>query len=90
MMRTFLDAGDEPVATPTEGFDNRLPASIVSNRFARRHDTVVERGIADELIGPQIVEKLLPADDAVAPVAITPLMNVRRECFCSSTPVDSA
>jgi hypothetical protein len=43
-----------------------LRLSCVTDRLARLHDAGVQRRLADELLGPQGIEKLLPGDGAVA------------------------
>ena len=57
---------DKAIAAPAERLHDALGAATVTHGFANRHDAVVEGGIADELIRPDVLEQLLPGHDAVA------------------------
>ena len=46
--------------------DEPLRLSCVPDRLARLSDTGIQRCFTDKLLGPQVVEDLLPGYDAVA------------------------
>ena len=56
-----LDVGDELVALPVHGADDRLPGAVVADGLAHRLDPRRQRRLADEPVAPHLVEQLLLA-----------------------------
>jgi hypothetical protein len=65
-MTTLLERGDKTKASAVHGFDAALRPPAVTDGSARRHDAVTQDGIADVLVGPELLEQFLSGDGAVA------------------------
>jgi hypothetical protein len=61
----LLDFRHEPKATPVECVDDPLGLPRIAHRLARRPDAGVQRGLADELLGHQLLQQLLLGDEAL-------------------------
>src|SRR4051794_10704943 len=55
--------GDEPVAAPVGGADERLATAVVPDGSACCLDAARHRRLADEAVAPDVVEELVLADD---------------------------
>ena len=64
-----LHGRDELVAPAVDGPDDRLAAAVIPERLAHRLDAGGERRLAHETVAPDVVEKLLLADD------LTPVLD---------------
>ena len=63
-----LDRGDELVALPVHGADDRLAAAVVVDGLAHGLDPRRERGFADEAVAPDRVEQFFLAHNGAAPL----------------------
>jgi len=58
--------GHEAIATAVQRLDEPLRLPCVTDRLTGLFDAGIQRGLTDELLGPQVIEKLLPGDDSSA------------------------
>jgi hypothetical protein len=61
----FPHGRDEAVAIAIDGLDELLSASAVADGLAHAFDRALQRRIADELLGPDLLAQLLLGDSAV-------------------------
>jgi hypothetical protein len=56
------DRRNEAIAPPMQRLDAALLPPTVTNGLACRHDAVVQRHLANELVGPELFQEFVPCD----------------------------
>ena len=63
--QTLLHAGHKAVAPTTYGFNATLPLSAVTNGLTGFHNPVVQRGLTDEALWPDMLQEFLPGNHTI-------------------------